>query len=347
MTCQTMRIARVHGPGDVRLDEVAIPLPEPDEAIVRVVACGICGSDLGYIAAGGLGGVEALKEPLPIGHEFAGIVEAIGTRTSGLVPGMHVAINPDLDYIGGGGSEGAMAPFVRIRGPVVGQTLFPLPDHVDFTQAALAEPLSVALHAIRLMKVQPHEKVAVLGAGPIGLCAVVMLRSMGVEDIAVFDRVPARLDRALALGARHAIDVSDRSLADALCAVHGESERFGARCAETHVYLDCAGAPPALTQAFAVAGYRARIAIIALYKKPVPLDLWRMMANEITISGSIALDRASEFGAVLDMIASGELDLDPLISHTIPFDAFHEALGIAADADQSAKVMLTFKAEAA
>ncbi len=342
-----MRLARVHGPGDVRLDEVPVPRAGPGEVIVQVRACGICGSDLSYIAQGGLGGIEPLSAPLPIGHELAGVVETVGAGVAGIAPGMRVAVNPDRGFIGGGGSEGGMAPFLRVSAARLGNTVFPLADHVTFAQGSLAEPLSVALHALRVAKVTSADKVAVLGAGPIGLCTVAMLRSMGVQHIAIFDRVSERLDRARALGAEVACNVETQGMAEALTEAHGGGERFGAAYVGTDVFIDCAGAAPALTEAFGVAKYRARIAVVALYKKPVALDLWRMMANEIAVSGSIADDRPTEFGEALDLIARGTPDLSPLISHTFDFGSFDKALDVARNPHRSAKVMLTFAGDPA
>lgn len=343
MSSATMRLARVHGPGDVRLDTVPVPQAGPGEAIVQVAACGICGSDLGYIAAGGLGGAEALREPLPIGHEFAGTVVAVGAGVEGVAPGRRVAVNPDLGYIGGGGPDGAMAPFIRVSGARIGDTLFPLADHVSFEEAALAEPLSVGLHGLRLTNVRAGDKVAVLGAGPIGLCTVAMLRHLGVKQIAIFDRVESRLERARALGAELACNVMGESMTAALSRFHGSGERFGAPFVGTDVFVDAAGAAAALTEVMNVVKYRARIAVIALYKKPFSIDLFRMMANEVTMTGSIAVDRAAEFGEALDMVAGGQQDLSPMISHSFDFDHFHDALSVARDAAQSAKVMLTFR----
>ncbi|MDD3799115.1 MAG: zinc-binding dehydrogenase [Novosphingobium sp.] len=347
MTGAVMQLARVHGPGDVRLDDVPIPEAGHGEAIVRVAACGICGSDLGYIAQGGLGGGEPLAAPLPIGHEFAGTVVATGPGVNGIEPGLRVAVNPDDGYIGGGGPEGAMAPYIRVTGAAIGETLYPLPGHVGFDEAALAEPLSVGLHALRILGVEAQHKVAVLGAGPIGLCTVAMLRHLGCRDIAIFDQVPARLERARALGAELAVDVAEESLPDALARFHGEGVRFGTRFADTDMFIDCAGAEAALREVIGIAKYRARIAVVALYKKPAQIDLWKLMANEILITGSIAVDRKAEFAEALEMIAGGRQDLAPLISHRMDFSLFNAALTVAADAEHSAKVMLTFKDSAA
>lgn len=335
-------IARVHGPGDVRIDAVAMPEIGPGDALVQVGACGICGSDLGYIAQGGLGGVEPLTAPLRIGHEFAGTVVSAGSKVQGIAPGMRVAVNPDRAYIGGGGPDGAMAPFIRVSGAELGETLFPLPETLSFALASLAEPLSVGLHALRVASVAAHDKVAILNAGPIGLCTLVMLRRLGATDIAIFDRIPERLDRARALGAGLAVNVAEESLTNALARYHGEGERFGAPFVGSDIFVDCAGSAAALAEVVAVAKYRARIAVIALHHKPLALDLWRVMANEITLFGSIADFRASEFGESVAMLAQCGDDLRPLISHSYDFSQFHEALATAADPARAAKVVLTF-----
>lgn len=342
MPADTMLLARVHGPGDVRLDSVPVPECGAGEVLVSVAACGVCGSDLGYIAQGGLGGVEPLKQPLPIGHEFAGTVAAVGEGVRGIAAGMRVAVNPDRAYIGGGGPDGAMAPFIRVSGAEVGQTLFPLPDGLSFAEASLAEPLSVGLHGLRVAGVTASDKVAILGAGPIGLCTLVMLRHLGVTDVAIFDRVEERLERARALGAGLAVNVAQESLPDALGRYHGAGERFGSPYVGTDVFVDCAGSTAALGEVLGVAKYRARVAVIALHHHPLPLDLWRMMANEITVSGSIADSRAAEFGEAVAMLGQRRIDLDPLISHRFDFARFDEALTTAADATRAAKVVLTF-----
>jgi 2-desacetyl-2-hydroxyethyl bacteriochlorophyllide A dehydrogenase len=339
----TMKLARIHGPNDVRLDDVATPTPGPRDVLVRVRACGICGSDLGYIANGGLAPGMTLAEPLAIGHEFAGVVEAIGAEVSGVAQGMRVAVNPDDGYIGGGGPEGAMAPYILIPNARIGATLYPIAPHVSDEKAALAEPLSVALHALNLAHVKAGDKVAVMGAGPIGLCTVAALRHRGCDNIAVLDKQDGRLARAKALGAETVTRVErDGDMTEALAAAHGETSRFYMRNVESDVFIDAAGAAPALAEAMNVAKYRARFAIIALYKKPAPLDLFKLMANELKIVGSCADDRKPEFAEALELIAAGEVDFAPMVSHRIDFSQFHEALAIAADAAQSAKVMLTF-----
>lgn len=337
----TMLQARVHGPDDVRLDEIVVPEPGSRDVLVRVDACGICGTDLGFIKIGGLGGGQA-TDPFPIGHEFAGTVVAIGSDVTEISVGEQVAVNPDARLIGAGGPEGAMAPFVLVPDAAIGSSVFPFPAHVSPEEAALAEPLSVALHGMELVRVVATDKVAVIGAGPIGLCAVAMLRHRGVQNIAIFDREDSRLERARALGASIAVNVSRTSMADALSAGHGEGVRFGMPFVGTDVFIDAAGAAAALEGVIRIAKYRARISVIALYKKPVAIDLFKVMANEIMITGSVADDRSVEFGEAIDMIAAGEVDLNHMISHRVGFDHFHDAIATASDPARASKVMLTF-----
>lgn len=336
----TMQLARVHGPNDVRLDDVAVPQPGANDVVVRVEACGICGSDLGYIALGGTSG--PVSEPMPIGHEFAGIVERVGRDVQGIEAGQRVAVNPDDRNIGNGGPEGAMAPFILVPDAKIGSSIYPVPADVAPELAALAEPLSVALHGINLVDVKQTDKVAVIGAGPIGLCAVAMLRHRGVKNIAIIDREDSRLERARQLGADTTINAATGSMTEELAQAHGEGSRLGMRYIDTDVFIDAAGAPAALTEVIALAKFRARISVIALYKKPCPVDLFKMMMNEIMLIGSIALGRYAEFGEAIDMITAGEIDLSPMISHRIPFGRFNEALDTARDAAKSAKVILEF-----
>ncbi len=338
----TMPLARVHDVNDMRVDQVAIPEVGPGDVLVRIGATGVCGSDLGYIAAGGLGGGAPLTEPLPIGHEFAGIVEQVGEEVSCIRPGQRCAVNPDKGLIGGGGPTGAFAPFILVPDAKVGADICPIPDSLPLEHAALAEPLSVGLHGVNIGRVQPGDKVVILGAGPIGLCTVICLRHRGVEDILVADLSDARLERARELGAAIIVNPSRQPLVEAIGMAHGTGERFGMPFVGSDVIIDAAGAQPPLAELLDVAKFRARIVIVALHKRPMPINLWKMMANEFSISGSIATDREDEFNECLQMLASGDVNVGPLISHRVEFVQLDEAFRIAADTDASAKVIVTF-----
>ena len=150
--------ARIHGPDDVRLDEVPEPTPGPRDAVLRVAACGICGSDVGYVRMGGL--VGPTREPMPIGHELAGVVEAVGAEVAGFAPGDRVALNPSPPaggpVIGNGSPEGGFAPLLLVRdveAPGLPARLHTLPDDMPFEIAALAEPLGVGMNAVDKLRV--------------------------------------------------------------------------------------------------------------------------------------------------------------------------------------------------
>lgn len=337
---ERMKIARIHGAANVELDELPTPAIGPNDLLVKVRACGICGSDLGYIAMGGLGG----EGPMPIGHEFAGDIVAVGSNISEFSVGDAVAGNPDQRGIGNGGPEGAMATIIHIPDANPNMALHKIPPHISYEEAALAEPLSVALHGMNLVHVTNKDQVVVLGAGPIGLCAVAMLAHRGVQNIVVVDRVASRLQRALALGAHAIVNTAESDLSDSLAEHHGAGERYGKKFVGTDVFIDAAGAGALLNQIIDIAKFGARISIIALYKSAVPINLYQVMANELKISGSIADQRADEFQQALDMMAAKPINRDAMISHRFSIEDLHPALSMAADADQSAKVMILLPA---
>jgi len=144
-----MRQVRVHGPDDVRVDDVDPPAPGPRDAVVRVAACGICGTDLGYIHHGGVAGPG--PEPMPLGHEIAGVVEWIGVDVEGVARGDRVVVHPgndELGRIGNGSTEGGLAPELLVREAARGDRLLPVPRDMPLDVAALTEPLNVGMHAV-------------------------------------------------------------------------------------------------------------------------------------------------------------------------------------------------------
>ena len=192
-----MKLARIHGPGDVRLDEVPEPIAGPDDVILEVGACGICGSDVGYAKIGGAQGPS--PEPMAIGHELAGRVCFVGANCDDVAKiGDRVALHPGAAGfgLGNGGPEGGFTPRLLVRGAAQDKSLFAIPDDMSFEFAALAEPLGVGMHAVDQAEVRAGDKVAVLGAGPIGLSAIATLADRGIEDIVSIDLSQTRLEVA-------------------------------------------------------------------------------------------------------------------------------------------------------
>lgn len=284
-----MRAVFIHAPNAFRLDEVPDPVLGDDDALVRVRACGVCGSDLAYVGFGNTGFGKPNNGPAALGHESAGEVVAVGRNVAGVAVGDRVAVNP-IDPVGGqtignGGPEGAFADLLLVRNASTPGRLLRLPDGLGFDVAALAEPMGVALHAVIRSQAGPGSKVVVLGVGPIGLGAVIWLKERGVEHVVAVDLSADRLARARRLGADEVIQAGTVDLGDRLRELHGTARRG---FAGTDVFIDAAGSPAALDEIVRIAKFRAHLTVVAVYKQVVPMDLSAMLHKELTLSTSLA-----------------------------------------------------------
>lgn len=339
-----MRVLNIHGVDDVRLDPAAAPQPGARDVVIKVKACGICGSDLSYIKVGGIhrkpGGVT------PIGHEAAGEIIHVGAAVQGVSLGQRVVVNPMMtpSYIGSGGPEGAFTEELLVRDARVGDSLLPIPADLPYEIAALAEPLAVALHGVNRAQVRAGDKVVVFGCGPIGLGMVLWLLDRGIDDVVALDLAPERLERARDLGARAVINPAREDLRARLLELHGSARVFSREAVGTDAYIDAAGAPNILSDVIRMAKYRSRMVVTAAYMKPVPIDLGAMLTTEMSLTTAVGYpDEMPEVVAALPRLRDKAA---PLISHRFPFDRIIEALGVAGTS-ASAKVMIDFEKTAA
>jgi threonine dehydrogenase-like Zn-dependent dehydrogenase len=331
-----MKRAQIHGPGDLRLDDVAAPEVGPKDAIVSVGACGICGSDVGYVRLGGVAGPVA--EPMPLGHELAGTVTAVGSKVSGISIGTRVALNPMTagHAIGNGGSEGGFCADLLVRDAGLGENLFPIPDGMSFQTAALAEPLGVGMNAVDRVAVKSGDRVAVMGAGPIGLAAVATLLDRGIEDVVAVDLSETRLDVARKLGVPATINPAKEDTWAELARLHGTMSFYGAKLAETDVFIEASGAAPVLSQIIERAKPHARVSVVALHRQPIEVSFMIVMMKQLTLQG--AMEYPNRFEDMLELLA--RRDLSPMITHRFGLDDFLEAFSIAQSPDAGAKVMI-------
>lgn len=333
-----MKAVFVHSPDHFSVDDVADPTPGDHDAIVRVGACGVCGSDLAYIASGVTGFGKPKLGPSALGHESAGEIVALGREVTGFRIGQRVAINP-VDYVGGatignGGPEGAFAELLRVTNADRPGRLLPLPDGLDLEIAALAEPMGVALHAVRRSKADSSSRVVVLGVGPIGLGAVIWLKRAGVKHLVAVDLSPERLERARRFGADEVIVAGRDDLGDRLREWHGVARRG---YADTDIYLDAAGSPAALSEVIETARFGAHLTVVAVYKQPVLMDLSAMLHKEMVLTTSVAYP--TELGEVIEFLGANRDHMRGYISDYYSLGRFDEAVGRARQAD-SAKVMV-------
>jgi len=218
---KTMLAARLHGPRDLRVEKIPYPgEPGPGEALVRVAEAGVCGSDLHGFLHGRIGDT-VLQQAQIIGHEFAGVIEAAGPgaldgQFKPLKPGARVAVDPaqfcghcemcergvpnlclNLLFCGLPPLPGCMAQYIRVPA----RTCFPVPKEMSDTAAVMLEPLGIALHATDLARVRVGSSVAIIGAGPVGLCILQTVKLAGGRPIFVSEKLPWRLELAQELGA--------------------------------------------------------------------------------------------------------------------------------------------------
>lgn len=335
------RVLNIHEVNDVRLDRIEPPSPGDSDVVVKVKACGICGSDLSYIKWGGImrtpGGVT------PIGHEAAGEVAHVGKAVKGVAVGQHVVINPmnTPSFIGSGGPEGAFTDEVLVRDARVGDSLLPIPTDLPFEIAALSEPLAVALHGVNRAQAKAGDKVVVFGCGPIGLSMVLWLADRGITDVVALDLAPERLERAMALGARAVINPAKENVRERLAALHGTGRVLNREAVGTDAFIDAAGAPSILNDVVRMAKFQSRMVVTAAYMKPVELDLGAMLTTEMTLTTAVGYP--TEMPHVVAALPRLRDKVGSLISHRYELAQVIEALKVAGT-PSSAKVMISIDA---
>jgi (R,R)-butanediol dehydrogenase / meso-butanediol dehydrogenase / diacetyl reductase len=332
-------LLNIHGAGDVRLDTYERPEPGPNDVLIRMKACGICGSDLSYIKVGGMprepGGQTAL------GHEGAGEVSFVGSEVADIALGQPVIVNPmnTPSFIGSGGPEGAFTEELLVREARLGDSILPIPAGIPYDVAAMCEPLAVALHGVNRAEAKAGTKLVIYGCGPIGLGMVLWAVDRGCDVIAL-DLAEERLERARALGARTINPANEDSVAR-IKELHGTTHYFGRERSLTDAYIDAAGGPSILADVVSMANKHARHVITAAYMKPIELPAGPMLTSEMTITTAVGYP--TEFPEVVAAMPRLADKIRSIISHHLPFAQIMEGLEIAAT-PQSAKVMIEFDA---
>ena len=331
-----MQRAQIHAPGVVQLDEVTEPTVGPRDAIVEVAACGICGSDVGYVRLGGLHGPA--REPMPLGHELAGTVVAVGDEVDCIENGARVVLNPGAAgfAIGNGGAEGGFARQLLVREAAQGKSLFRIPDSMPFDQAALSEPLGVGMHAVNRSGAVPGDRVVVFGAGPIGLAAVATLADRGIDDVVSVDLSQRRLEVAQALGAGAVVDAGEQDVWKELTRIHGSMSFYGVDYAQSNVFIEASGSGAVLQGIIEKSAPGATISIVALHRGEVPINFLTVMMKQLTIKG--AMEYPERYEDMIELL--GRRDLSPMITHRFALPAFQDAMAVAQDPAAGAKVMV-------
>jgi 2-desacetyl-2-hydroxyethyl bacteriochlorophyllide A dehydrogenase len=337
----TMRRVVVH-PGRIAVEPADVPVPGPGEALIRSLVAGVCGSDLH--AARGHHPFVAL--PYRPGHEVVGIIEAVGSSASAAwAPGQRVIVEPDLpcwtckmctsgrenlcenlQFFGCGYPQGGMADYFTLAA----NRLHAVPDVLDDHTAALIEPLSTPVHAVRLAGDVAGRTVAVLGAGTIGLFTLAVLRAHGAGQVVITDPNPAKRERAAALGADATIDARSPDVAGQVRSVLGGS---------ADIVFDCVAIQSSIDQAIAIADKGGTVVVVGVPAREVTIPLPILQDHQIRIQGSATyLPRDYEESASL--LRSGAVRKEDFVTVTRPLDQVAEAFELASSG-QHVKVLVT------
>lgn len=290
-------------PWQMTLEDVPAPVAGAGEVVIDVRAVGICGSDVhGYTGSTG-----RRTPPMIMGHEFSGVVQAVGEGVATAKTGDEVVVTPIFPYNGIGqrrvlgvfSTPGAYAEQVVVHESM----LLPKPANITWRQAAMAEPLSVALHAISRSRIPLMGTVAVVGSGTIGLLAMLAARLAGAGRIIVTDLSPHRLEMAEELGADLVVNIKEQ---DPVQAILDYTGGIGVDCA-----IEAVGIAEAVQQTHKVTRNGGHITWIGNSARMIDLDMQEVVTRELTITGTYGF--REEFPLAIQAIASGRINVEPMM----------------------------------
>ncbi len=326
-----MKAARYYDRGDIRVDELPEPELKPGTVGIDVAWCGICGTDLheyleGPIFAPAHGQTHPISGeglPVTLGHEFSGVVYAVGEGVEDLEVGQHVVVepyiirddvdtgpesrdyhlSPDMNFIGLAGRGGGLGEKVVVQR----RWVHPIDNSVPLDQAALIEPLSVGYHAVERSGAKTGDVALVGGAGPIGLLTAAVLKAQGVT-VAISELSPLRREKALEAGvADYALDPSQVDVAEEVRKItDGKGADVAFECSSVQVVLDT------LMDALRPTGV---LVVVSIWGKRSDFDIHKLVMKEIDMRGTIAY--VNSHPATIELVESGKIDLSPFITGKI------------------------------
>ena len=334
-----MKAAVLHGAGDIRTENIADPILEAHGIIIQVKACGVCGSDLHVYKRDG-------HEGTIFGHEFSGIVAEVGAKVSGIKTGERVTavgFRPcgkcfwckqdkphrcsDMALLGYQ-FPGAMAEYVAVPFAIPSRNVFTLPAELSFEDGASVEPFSISLFSVK--RAQPGDKdtAAVLGAGVIGLNAIQILKSMGVQRVLATGHRTSRLEAARACGADVVVDATKENV---LQKIMKATSGMG-----VDIVVECAGTKETFDQSVEITRGGGKVMLVGVYEQPLTWDPLKAMAKNLTLIGCLG----GNFPASIELLQSGKVSTRPFITHRFPLDRAAEAFRVQLQSQDAIKVMI-------
>jgi 2-desacetyl-2-hydroxyethyl bacteriochlorophyllide A dehydrogenase len=327
-----MRAARYYGTEDVRIDDIPRPECGPSDVLVRVAFAGICGSDLHVYAKGMFG----IVPPMTMGHEFSGVVEAVGDHVETFRPGDHVVGDPRLGCEAcewcergayhlcaqvafvGEAHPGSYADYISLPE----KHIVPVPESLDLQVAALVEPTAVAVHAVSLATGSNKTTAGIIGAGPVGLLTLIVAQQRTRWRIGVAEQASARRERASRIGA-----------AETFASVDDAGERWA------DVVFEAAGRPAALIGALRWLRPEGSLALIGIYEDPVTLDPTEVGTKEARLVGVSAYSREDLVDAAA-LLAQVEATASQVVSDVLPLEGAAAGLDACRSGRAAGKVLL-------
>ncbi len=339
----------LHEEKDLRIENVPVAEMNDDQVLVRIGAGGICGSDLHYYLHGGFG-VVRVKQPIVLGHEVAGTVEAVGSKVTKVKAGDRIALSPsrpcgkckfcqagehqhclDMWFYGSAmrmpHSQGAFRELLVAEE----YQCEPVGDAISLGEAACCEPLSVALHAVKQAGNLAGKKVLVTGSGPIGALVVAAARYAGALEVVATDLHDAALAKAVEMGATGTVNVA---VAPGL-----QTEQYTADKGYFDVAIECTGVGAVLKDIFPVLRPRGVIVQVGV-SGDVSIPIGVLVGKEINLLGAFRFH--SEYALAARLLKEGRINVKPIITATLPIEKAVEAFELASDRRSQMKVQLTF-----
>lgn len=339
---ETMKAALFYGVRDLRIEQIPVPPIGADEALMRVRAVAICGTDIRTFNNGHFRISPDTRRIL--GHELSGELVAVGPDVVGFSPGQKVTIAPDIgcgacfqciqgnDHVClnyealGINIDGAFAEYMRIPGRAIRRGhLTPMPDALSFEEAALVEPFSCCYNGSRACRIEPGDAVLVIGAGPIGIMHMFLARLSGARCVLVSELSEERLAQAVALGADIGVNPARDDLAQT---VRSATDGRGA-----DVIIIAAPTPAGQEQAVELAAVHGRVNFfggLPKDKQHIQLNSNLVHYKELVITGTSG-SNTLHFRRALELVSTRRVNLAPLVSARFPLDQIHDALAMAAD----------------
>lgn len=328
---KTMTASVLTGVKAMTVKQVPLPLIADDEVLVKIAAVGICGSDTHYYRHGRIGDF-VVDGPLILGHECSGTIVAIGSDVPAFRIGERVAIEPQrncrrcrecraghynlcphMEFYATPPIDGAFAEYAVIRT----EFAHTVPDSLSDEAAALLEPLSVAITTMRKAGVVPGSSILIAGAGPIGVMCAQTARAFGAAEIIVTDLVPERRERALRYGATRVVDPGEVDVATASF--------------DVNAFVDASGSPRAVSDGIRAVRPAGTAVLVGLGSPEMTLPIEHIQNLEIVVTGIFRY--TDTWPAAIHLVASGQVDLDSLVTGRFDFDHAVDALESDSDPD--------------